>query len=472
MTHTAGWADAVFDLVVADPDDVLGLREGLEAAAPPQLYAPGAVVAYSNYGTALAGYIVELAAGRPFWEYVDQHIFQPAGMTDTTVEPTQANRPDLRARRDAEVGYTTGRTPAGHERAYFSAYPCGAALGTLADLARFAQALIPPAGEPGPLFESRATLDGLFTPTRLYPGDGAPENAHGLWAHTLGGRLYWGHGGNTPGGSAYLLVDPETRRGVVVMTNTSGETAVNQDLVAELLGGYAEVGPAAGEPTAAECEGPVIQARRASGNGAEIMSWFVPSVMSASDDGMRLVPLFMPDSALTQTAPYVFAAADGVLRCGVDGDQVRLSQAYGDMVVVGWGEAMARYLLVWLPVLWAVAGLVTLLASGLRKLIRRPPGSFLRRWRNGANAVLVAFLANLVLVFYRAQVGQDPERAHYLPQLIANATVPFLAVGYWIGLVRAFRRGGAGRWEKTLALATGLGLLIAAAGVIVFDLWH
>src|SRR5207253_155872 len=53
-----------------------------------QIYAPGTVPAYSNYGANLAGYIVQRVSGMPFEQYVQKNIFEPLGMTRATfVQP-------------------------------------------------------------------------------------------------------------------------------------------------------------------------------------------------------------------------------------------------------------------------------------------------------------------------------------------------------------------------------------------------
>ncbi|MFM8534416.1 MAG: serine hydrolase domain-containing protein, partial [Acidimicrobiia bacterium] len=54
------------------------------ATAVMQWVEAGSTPAYSNYGVALAGYIVERVSGQPFEEYVEQRIFQPLGMRYST----------------------------------------------------------------------------------------------------------------------------------------------------------------------------------------------------------------------------------------------------------------------------------------------------------------------------------------------------------------------------------------------------
>ncbi len=41
-------------------------------------------MAYSNYATGLAGYIVELVSDMDFEDYVEENIFQPLNMNNST----------------------------------------------------------------------------------------------------------------------------------------------------------------------------------------------------------------------------------------------------------------------------------------------------------------------------------------------------------------------------------------------------
>jgi len=92
MTHTPGFEDTARGLIPTDPD-AIDLGRYLKTHVPARIFPPGKVVAYSNYGCGLAGYIVQRVSGEPFADYIDKHIFQPLGMHHSTFE--QPLPPDL-----------------------------------------------------------------------------------------------------------------------------------------------------------------------------------------------------------------------------------------------------------------------------------------------------------------------------------------------------------------------------------------
>jgi CubicO group peptidase (beta-lactamase class C family) len=87
MNHNAGWGVRTTDLIVFSSDDVVSLDEALRRFEPKQFFEPGTIVAYSNYGVAVAGYIIERITGQPFYEYVRENIFMPLVMNYTTAHP-------------------------------------------------------------------------------------------------------------------------------------------------------------------------------------------------------------------------------------------------------------------------------------------------------------------------------------------------------------------------------------------------
>jgi len=84
LTHTPGFEDSLDGLFYLDSDKVLPLREYLVTYMPERVFPPGKLMAYSNYGAALAGYIVERVSGMPFAEYVEQNIYKPLEMNSSS----------------------------------------------------------------------------------------------------------------------------------------------------------------------------------------------------------------------------------------------------------------------------------------------------------------------------------------------------------------------------------------------------
>ena len=86
LTHTAGFEEEASGVIVSSPDLVKPLDQYVKEHVPARVFTPGSVLAYSNYGTCLAAYIVERVSGMPFTAYVQENILTPLGMDSTTFE--------------------------------------------------------------------------------------------------------------------------------------------------------------------------------------------------------------------------------------------------------------------------------------------------------------------------------------------------------------------------------------------------
>src|SRR6185312_550842 len=97
MTHTAGFEEQLREEFVSKPQYMPSIGVFLKRNIPHRIYAPGTVVAYSNYGATLAAYIVQRVSGEPFNAYIKHHIFDPLGMAHSTFDqPLPANlAPDM-----------------------------------------------------------------------------------------------------------------------------------------------------------------------------------------------------------------------------------------------------------------------------------------------------------------------------------------------------------------------------------------
>ena len=191
MTHSPGFEEVIKDLFVADPKQMPTLGQYLSGHIPKRIFPPGETPAYSNYGTALAGYIVERAAGKPLTQYIEDSIFKPLGMSNSTfVQPLPQNLAPMMSK-----GYrVASEDPVDFE--VVSAYPAGSLSSTGADMARFLMAHL----NYGRLGDSQIlredTARKMYTRT-LILDEAANAMCLGFYEENRNGLRIIGHGGDT-----------------------------------------------------------------------------------------------------------------------------------------------------------------------------------------------------------------------------------------------------------------------------------
>ena len=210
MNHQAGFDEWMFYMGTDR-----SLEQALSQGQPAQSYEPGTTTAYSNFSTALAGYIVERVSGQKFADYVHEHIFQPLSMKHTALLPDLSDNSYVKEKREQEKVYDANGKLIGAGEFPISVYPAGRATGTFADIKKFAQALL----SKKLLFERTETWDKFYSATNTYPGTDIPINTHGLWATEFENTRTLGHGGNTAGFTTSLLLDFKSGIASVVMAN-------------------------------------------------------------------------------------------------------------------------------------------------------------------------------------------------------------------------------------------------------------
>ena len=166
---------------------------------------PGARFEYSNYGFVLLGAIIEQVSGMSYDDYVDEHVFRPAGMTSTGSLPESTHVPDR------AVGYMRASRTGGAWMPNTDTLPwrgtaAGGGYSTVGDLLRFAHAL-----RAGRLI-SKATLAEATRPHQQQYG-------YGFGVQGEGRLRSYGHGGGAPGMNGELRVFPQLGYVVVSLSN-------------------------------------------------------------------------------------------------------------------------------------------------------------------------------------------------------------------------------------------------------------
>ncbi len=196
---------------------------------------PGARYQYSNIGFGMLGLALSRAAGRPFIDMVEEEIFVPLGMTGSSfVVQGAALEPRLAQGYTSRNEVVDGEAPAREHAGRGYKIPNGGVYSTVGDLGRFLGAI---AGVPGLRIleeSSREEMLRMQTPEDPHVGYGLGLS---LVMDDQGNRLA-AHGGSVAGYNAYMVVDPDTRVGVVLLRNyTGGRTnlgALAQSALAEL----------------------------------------------------------------------------------------------------------------------------------------------------------------------------------------------------------------------------------------------
>lgn len=223
MNHTAGYDEYVIGLF-NNTDNMLDLRESLLEEEAEQYYDPGRVCTYSNYGAGLAGYVIECIVGMNLYEYVRKNIFEPAGMSHTSMHPKlYDNELTLNNRSNAYSYEDEKLVKAKHT--YVSMYPAGSANGTANDLLRFGMQLSDK--DENILFKNKTTREQLFQTT--YQSDKTIAGvSHGFFQYEGASQTYW-HNGGTTNFHTFLAIVPDQEFVVVAVANTdAGGEIVHQ----------------------------------------------------------------------------------------------------------------------------------------------------------------------------------------------------------------------------------------------------
>jgi CubicO group peptidase (beta-lactamase class C family) len=182
----------------------------------PQSFEPGALQEYSNGGYVVLGRVIEVVSGKSYPAYVADHIYRPAGMTNSGFFRKGDRDDNLALPVTAPGG--RGAAPGGTQATTLGARtgnPAGGGYSTAADLFRFARALVT-----GRLLDQRMTayvLNGTFAEE--------PRWGFALREQVAGAHRFIGNGGGAPGVNAEFRFEPSGAYTVVVLANAGPPAA-------------------------------------------------------------------------------------------------------------------------------------------------------------------------------------------------------------------------------------------------------
>jgi CubicO group peptidase (beta-lactamase class C family) len=229
LVQTSGLPPSAGQRPLSQPStDLAGQVAALDGVRP--VTAPGSTYAYSNANYVVLGRLIETVAGEPFGTYVDEHVFEPLGMTHAHSAIAAADADGLSRAHRMWFGLPREVQPLFRP----DLEPAGFLMASASDLGRYVAAEV-----------DGGTLDG----SRLLSAASVTEMEHGVadtnvgdgsrygfgWVDSeIGGIRMVGHVGSTTDMASAAFFSPEQKTGVVILLNgqsTLYELAHKPDLI-------------------------------------------------------------------------------------------------------------------------------------------------------------------------------------------------------------------------------------------------
>jgi CubicO group peptidase (beta-lactamase class C family) len=454
MTHRAGFSETAKDLLTygkAPPP----LGEVLKRYVPPRIFLPAGGPGYSNYGAALAGYIVQRVSGEEFDAYVARHIFAPLNMQHATfAQPLPASlAPDM------SKGYDTWNKP-GPGFEIIDMPPAGALSATGDDMSHFMIAQLQLGRYGAAQILKPETATEMHTSlTKSFPD--LNGNALGFYQQNINGHRVIAHGGDTNFFHTDLALFIDDNVGLFVSVNAKGKEGMGEMLRQGLFEGFADryfpappsvpqhVDAATAKAHAAMIAGHYISTRRSDSDFVSLIQLIGQTKVVADPDGsISAAPLGQLET-FDEVKPFLWQQRNG---------HDRIEGAVQDGRVVRWSSDTAAPIFVYVrPGGLADSGLelpLTLAALALLALTAILwPVVALARWR------------------YHQAFAHTGARAmaYRLVRLCAGLGV--VAVVLWFMVIQLVSSTGGAPVDPLIHLSQALSLLAFAGGFIV-ALWN
>jgi hypothetical protein len=192
---------------------------------PDRIYPPGQVVAYSNYGASLAGYIVQRVSGEQYADYIANHILKPLGMTHSTFQqPLPASLVPFMSN-----GYIKASDEKPTPFESIETAPAGALSATGTDMAHFMIAHLNNGSYDGVSILSPATVSLMHSPqSKMAPGVNGFDL--GFYQENRNGLRIIGHAGDTNPFHSDLHLVLDKNVGVFMSFNSQGNEGESDKL--------------------------------------------------------------------------------------------------------------------------------------------------------------------------------------------------------------------------------------------------
>ena len=316
MTHRAGFSETARDLIAygkAPPP----LHDVLSRYVPPRDVDASIGPAYSNYGASLAGYIVQRVSGERFEDYVENHIFTPLGMHNSTFEQPlpAAMAPNM------SKGYMTWDKP-GPDFEVIDMPPAGSLSSTGDDMSHFMIAHLQNGQYNGGQILTPQTAVQMHTSlTKAFPD--LAGNELGFYQQNINGHRVIAHGGDTNFFHSDLSLFLDDNVGLFISVNGRGKEGLGEFLRQSVFEGFgdryfpatttdtARVDDATAKAHAAMIAGPYISSRGSSSTFLSLVGLVQPTQVVANPDGTITTAPEGVNETFYEATPFLWRQVGG-----------------------------------------------------------------------------------------------------------------------------------------------------------------
>lgn len=401
LEHTTGWDDIHLPEYAHNDPTPATLKEGLDyhPHSRTSRWKPGSRMSYCNSGPPIAAYVVQKITGQDFEDYVQEHFFEPLGMSTAS----------YRLSKDVEErGVTLYDGDEPQHYWHIVMRPSGSINASPTDMAKFASFFVNRGNVDGIQLVSQASLRRMETVTSTPAAKAGQEVGYALHNYTSSHKewVYREHSGGVNGGLSEFSYLPEAGVGHAIMINSGNGAAYRE--ISDLVRDF-ETRELVAEPVVVtEIVGD--EHRSIAGlyypiNSRQQVAYFIERLFNVQS--LRFVDDALVRKALLGGDPSEYAAVSADLYRDIDTGAIALSRVEDPLVgpVVHAGtlvlkptSAVAVYGQLAITVLWGLAiasSILYALIWGVRRWrgkIPPGPGIWIRVWPLLAGLFVIAFI--------------------------------------------------------------------------------
>lgn len=198
---------------------------------------------YCNAGFVVAGEIIPLACGMSWEQFVDERFFKPLGMNNTVALSVELPSAKNKAHPHSMVDYRISKVPYG---LIDNMAPAGSICSSVSDMSKWISMLLDKGKINGVQVYPGAAFDEVWYPHTIIGNSGSNFNKQNFNLYGLGfdlndfnGMRKISHTGGVTGFLSNVILIPEKRLGVVVLTNSMDNTlfySLGEELTDIMLG--------------------------------------------------------------------------------------------------------------------------------------------------------------------------------------------------------------------------------------------